>query len=193
MSKDWVPFLEAIYRMSTRLIIPEFTAKPLLRDAVRSGRVAGRGEYREKGEVIFTFSSDRSNPDNDPNVIREGSLYFKAEVYPGEVRLDELGTWIGTLEEDGRHRALSGKNASIAEGLSHLNPQDLQEKTSEAKPRTAHWDAIDFAVGLLGDQLMGIAVQRRDHMIRETLREHKKTVPHERTIRRYYKGQKTIK
>ena len=68
MDKEiWITFAEAIFRMSRRLFIPDFQAKPLLRGVVAAKRVSGRGELRERGRLIFSVNA--AGLDSDPNVI----------------------------------------------------------------------------------------------------------------------------
>jgi hypothetical protein len=97
MQDEWIPFLEAIHRMCDRLFMTEYRAKPLLRSAVAAGRVSGRGEHKERGDVVFTHYGEKL--DDDSKFIREGSLHYKAEVYPGEVILADLRSWMESLSD----------------------------------------------------------------------------------------------
>lgn len=182
----WIPFLEAIHRVTRRVYMPEFSAKPLLREVVRSGRIAGRGEYVEKGDVILVFESDRAALDISPEVIREGSLYFKRELYPGEVRLDDLEAWVGGLADErlvafSLQRPLNSPLEKVDGSAESVSRQPSGRRNS------AHREAIEFAVAKLGDQLAGLTVERRDKAIQDFLRSLGRTTPSEKTIQRHFR------
>jgi hypothetical protein len=132
MQEEWIPFLEAVYRMNTRLFMTDFQAKPLLRSAVAAERVTGRNEYRERGGIIFTWAEE--NLDDDPTVIREGHHYFKAEVYPGEVVLSELQEWMESLAKD--NPLLRQRVSPISETSLRLAHSSTDERPNEPESRS---------------------------------------------------------
>lgn len=126
--QEWIPFLEAVHRMTSRLIMTDFTAKPLLRSAAAAGRVSSRGEYRERGEILFVVPGEKL--DDGPNVIREGSLFYKAEVYPGEVVLAELRSWIESLDQDSPLQSLRHPQINTP-----VSVRSIGSVSAAAKPR----------------------------------------------------------
>ncbi|RUV07451.1 hypothetical protein EOA79_04605 [Mesorhizobium sp. M1A.F.Ca.IN.020.03.2.1] len=93
----WVPFLEAVERACRRLFLTDFKAKPLLRAACDTSRIAARGRYEERGQIVFSGTADLSQ---DPTFLKVGSHYYVREIYPAEIDLTSLQAWIVSMESD---------------------------------------------------------------------------------------------
>lgn len=156
--------------MRWRLFLTDHKAKPLLRAACGTGRVAGRGHYEEKGDIVFSAGKDLSD---DPTVMRMGGHYFVREAYPAEVDLTSLQSWVASMERDSSLLASSWTALGTAE-------------ETEDKQMTASFEAIAYAISEMGDDLAGLSVARRTENIRKFLRDRKKLVPSEKTIQRFY-------
>lgn len=174
MANDWIPLLEAAYKMQHQLFMIESDAKKLLRSVVTSGRVDGRGEIRERGKFVIVAHGYDAN--NDPNLISHGGYYYELERYPAEVAVRSFEPWL---------EALAGDRLKLGSGFEDKDASK-QESLSPA------FQAIRYAEKALGDELLGLQNKVKEGKIQDFLRQESRTVPSVRTIGRYF-GQKTPK
>jgi thioester reductase-like protein len=97
MADTWISFLEAVLRVGRSLYLTDRSAKPLLRSAVGTGQVRGRGEVQERGDALFGVRTEEEAAAVGPHT-RVGYLYYSLETYPSEIELRSLSAWIAGLE-----------------------------------------------------------------------------------------------
>ncbi|RWX70502.1 hypothetical protein EN780_02990 [Mesorhizobium sp. M4B.F.Ca.ET.089.01.1.1] len=173
MKQEWIPFLEAVERARSRLFLTDFRAKPLLRAACGADRIQSRGQYDEAGRIVISGTTDLSN---DPTLMKVGGFFYIKETYPAEIELSSLQAWIASMEAD---RFSSG-----------LRPILNTPSPDDGENQTALYNAIDYAVSELGDELRGLSVARWEDAVRKFLSDRKKLVPSTKTLGRYRKDKR---
>lgn len=139
MTEQWITFTEAIHLMCRRLRMIEMAAKPLLRSVVKSGRVAGRGEMKERGAFAgFSFNGEL---DDNPDIEKAANgTYYECIKSPGEVQLSDLRSWLVEFEAEGRLAAPA--NAALpATSILNTISTTIPSRMPAGRKRTHDWEA----------------------------------------------------